>query len=130
MPSIRSTQVRIARRMGLAAAAVLMLGVAVEAKTQGERKPDLADAVAGAYHGDVVSDSQGSSREGVSLTLTRVGPNEVSISSDYSRLPVTAVRLERALSQIVNRGGSTSFVYNAGKLDVSFNNEVSWSGHR
>lgn len=34
------------------------------------------------------------------------------------------------MSQIVNRGGTSPFVYNAGKLDVSFNNEVSWSGRR
>jgi hypothetical protein len=104
--------------------------VSAQAKAQAERKPDLADAVAGAYHGDVISDSQGSSRADVSLTLTRVGPNEVSILSDYPRLPVVTVQLERAMSQIVNRGGASAFVYDAGKLDVSFNNEVSWSGHR
>jgi len=115
---------RLVLALGLACA--VGLGGAAQAK----RKPDLADALAGQYHGDVISDSQGSSHENVSLTLTRVGPNEVSISSDYARLPVVTVRLERAMSQIVNRGGTTAFVYNGGKLDVSFNNEVSWSGSR
>lgn len=116
----------------LAAAAAVALAACLVADGAGakQRKPDLADAVAGDYHGDVISDSQGSGHDDVSLTLTRVGPNEVSISSDYPRLPVVTVRLERAMSQIVNRGGDTAFVYNAGKLDVSFHNEVSWSGHR
>jgi len=40
------------------------------------------------------------------------------------------VRLERAMAQIVQRDGDSPFVYNDGKLDVSFHNEVSWSGHR
>jgi hypothetical protein len=106
------------------------LVLSADSWAQAQHKPDLADAVGGVYHGDVTSDSQGSSRENVTLTLTRVGPDEVSISSDYPRLPVVTVRLERAMSQIVNRGGSTPVVYNAGKLDVSFNDEVSWSGHR
>ena len=121
------------RRAALAvtlAATGLIACKAVLAATPPQRKPDLADAVAGQYHGDVVSDSQGSSHPDVSLTLTRVGPNMIRISSDYSRLPVIEVRLQAAMSQIVNRGGGSPFVYNRGKLDVSFNNEVSWSGHR
>ena len=126
MRSIGSPHRRVAIAVGLAAAITLVVGEDVQAG----RKPDLADAVAGAYHGDVISDSQGSGRQDVSLTLTRVGPNTVGISSDYSRLPAVTVRLERAMSQIVNRGGTTAFVYNGGKLDVSFNNEVSWSGRR
>ncbi|MBV9995728.1 MAG: hypothetical protein JO127_11005 [Caulobacteraceae bacterium] len=118
--------------LGLAAGliALAVLAGSAAAAPAPKPKPDLADAVAGEYHGDVVSDSQGSSREDVSLTLTKTGPDTVSISSDYSRLPVVTVRLERAMAQIVNRGGATPFVYNDGKLDVSFNDEVSWSGHR
>jgi len=92
--------------------------------------PDLANAVAGTYHGDVISDSQGSSHSDVTLTLTRVGPNEVSITSDYPRLPVITVRLESAMGHIVNRGGTSPFAYDHGKLDVSFENQVSWSGHQ
>ncbi len=121
---------RLAAALGLAAAALLAGGTAALAKTHAARKPDLADAVAGQYHGDVVSDPQGTAHPDVTLTLTRVGPNTVSIASDYARLPAITVRLERAMSQIVNRGGASAFVYNAGKLDVSFNNQVSWSGHR
>jgi len=95
-----------------------------------ERKPDLADAVAGTYAGDVISDSKGSSQSGVTLTLTRTGPNTVQITSSYSRLPVVSVGLTAAMKTIVMKSGDTAFVYDRGtrKLDVSFHNEVSWSG--
>lgn len=110
-------------------AALLIVAGAASAK---ERKPDLADAAAGTYTGDVISDSQGSSKSGVTLTLTRTGPNTVSISSDYSRLPVVTVSLEAAMSKIVQRTGNTAFVLDRASkhLDVSFNNEVSWSGEK
>ena len=52
--------------------------------------------------------------------------------SDYPRLPVVEVVLQRALDKIVQARGNTAFVYDWAKkparLDVSFNNEVSWSG--
>jgi hypothetical protein len=114
------------RRMILGAALAFMAAGASAA----ERKPDLADAVAGTYAGDVISDSQGSSRSDVTLTLTRTGPNTVSITSDYPRLPVVSVPLTSALGKIVQRSGDTAFVFDRaeGKLDVSFLSEVSWSG--
>ncbi|MDQ2734518.1 MAG: ECF-type sigma factor [Pseudomonadota bacterium] len=99
-----------------------------------ERKPDLGDVAEGRYAGDVISDSKGSSRQGVTLTLTRVGVNRVRIDSDYPRLPVVEVTLTRALDKIVQTRGNTAFVYDPAKkptrLDVSFNNEVSWSGSK
>lgn len=111
------------------ATALLMAGAAAAAP---ERKPDLADAVAGSYAGDVISDSKGSSRSGVTLTLTRTGPNTVQITSSYPRLPVVSVGLTAAMSKIVMKSGDTAFVYDRAshKLDVSFHNEVSWSGHK
>jgi hypothetical protein len=111
---------------GLAFVAALAAGPGALARTH----PDLANAVAGSYHGDVISDSQGSSHDNVTLTITRTGPNEVSISSDYPRLPVITVRLESAMGHVVNRGGTSPFAYDHGKLDVSFENQVSWSGHQ
>jgi hypothetical protein len=56
----------------------------------------------------------------------------VRITSDYPRLPVVEVTLQRALAMIVQARGNTVFVYDwakkPAKLDVSFDNEVSWSG--
>lgn len=114
---------------GFMLAGGMLAGGGAQAK---EHKPDLADAVAGAWSGDVISDSQGSSRQNVTLTLTRVGPNTVRIDSDYPRLPVITVVLEKAMSAIVNRTGDTAFAFDTlkGHLDVSFHNEVSWAGER
>ncbi len=97
-----------------------------------ERQPDLGDVAEGRYFGDVISDSKGSSRNDVTLTVTRTGLNRVRITSDYPRLPVVEVSLQRALDKIVQSRGDTVFLYDwskkPAKLDVSFNNEVSWSG--
>jgi hypothetical protein len=97
-----------------------------------ERKPDLGDVAEGRYFGDVISDSKGSSHNDVTLTLTRVGVNKVRVTSDYARLPEVQLTLTRALDKIVQASGNTAFVYDWAKrpahLDVSFNNEVSWSG--
>ena len=108
---------------------------AAEAKAPaGARKPDLGDAVAGTYFGDVISDSAGASKDAVALTVTRTGKNLVQITSDYPRLPSVTVRLERAMGKIVQAGGDTPFVYDPDKtpahLDVSFHGEISWSGAR
>jgi hypothetical protein len=111
------------------AAALLAAGASSAAP---ERKPDLADAVAGTYAGDVISDSKGSSQSGVTLTLTRTGPNTVQITSSYPRLPVISVGLTAAMGKIVQKTGDSAFVYDRAthKLDVSFHNEVSWSGQK
>lgn len=97
-----------------------------------KRKPDLGDAAEGSYFGDVISDSKGSSKSDVTLTVTRIGVNRVRVTSDYPRLPVVEVSLTRALGKILNQGGTTSFLLDRGKgdtrLDVSFLSEVSWSG--
>ena len=121
--------------IGRRAAMLTVLGALLAAGTvqaQAQRKPDLADAVAGTYHGDVISDSKGSSRSDVTLTVTRTGPNTVSVTSNYSRLPQITVPLTTAMSTIQQAGGDSVFLYDRGKksLDVSFLNEVSWSGTR
>ena len=96
------------------------------------RKPDLADVAEGTYFGDVISDSKGSSKSDVTLTVSRIGANRVRVTSDYPRLPTVEVALTRAMDKILNRGGETTFLLDRAKgdarLDVSFLNEVSWSG--
>jgi len=120
-----------ARRAALLGAMAMLAAGAAQAQTK-ERKPDLADAVAGTYHGDVISDSKGSSRSNVTLTVTRTGPNTVSVTSDYKRLPQITVPLTTAMSTIQQARGDSVFLYDRTKksLDVSFNMEVSWSGFR
>jgi hypothetical protein len=138
MPADVDRKKRMQRRqlmitLGAAAGSASLPSLA-QAAASGTRKPDLGDAVEGHYAGDVISDSKGSSRSGVALTVTRIGVNRVRVSSDYPRLPIVDVALTRALGRIVQTRGNTAFVYDRSKapphLDVSFDNEVSWSGSR
>ena len=98
------------------------------------RKPDLGDTAEGTYFGDVISDSKGSSRNGVTLTVTRIGKNLVRVTSDYPRLPVVEVPLTLAMGKVLQARGDSVFLLDRSqspaKLDVSFLNEVSWSGQR
>jgi hypothetical protein len=95
-------------------------------------KPDLADVAAGTYAGDVISDARGSSQSGVTITVTKVGPNMVEVSSDYPRLPTFRVRLTRAMNTIQKAGpGNEVFLLDLSKrppgLDVTVD-DASWSG--
>ena len=125
-------QRRLLLLAGLSNAAIVGSASAQSAAAPRDRQPDLGDVAEGRYFGDVISDSKGSSRSDVTLTITRTGLNRVRIGSDYPRLPVVEVSLQRALDKIVQSRGDTAFVYDwskkPAKLDVSFNNEVSWSG--
>jgi len=118
------------------AAVVLCAPWALHATAADEprRKPDLGDAAEGSYQGDVISDSKGSSRSGVTLTVTRIGKNLVRVTSDYPRLPVVEVPLTQAMGKILQARGDSVFLLDRSqtpaRLDVSFLNEVSWSGQR
>ena len=122
------------RDLGRALLTLPLAGVAAGAASQTprERKPDLGDVAEGSYFGAVISDSKGSSRADVTLTVKRIGVDRVRITSDYPRLPEVEVPLQRALDKIVQSRGDTVFLYDwakqPAKLDVSFHGEVSWSG--
>src|SRR5438105_14482513 len=90
------------RRAMLIAALVMapVLGVAAPASAP-KRKPDLGDAAQGTYEGDVISDSKGASRSGVTLTVTRIGKNLVRVTADYQRLPAVEVTLTRAVAEVL-----------------------------
>jgi hypothetical protein len=97
-------------------------------------KPDLADRASGTYFGDVISDARGSSRSGVRVTVTKMGPNQVRISADYARLPAFTARLERVMNTIQKSGpGSEVFLLDLSKTPVGLDltvDDASWSGHR
>ena len=117
-----------------AAALVVPWALRAGAADEARRKPDLGDAAEGTYEGDVISDSKGSSKSGVTLTVTRIGKNLVRVASDYPRLPVVEVPLTLAMGKILQARGDSVFLLDRAqspaKLDVSFRNEVSWSGQR
>jgi hypothetical protein len=94
----------------------LAVGTPIAAAPPKPPKPDLADICQGTYSGDVLSDSRGSSRQGVTFTVTKVGPNKVRVSSDYPRFPRFEIKLAKYMNTIQNQGGGIDGVFS---LDVS-----------
>ncbi|AJA10336.1 Putative secreted protein [Sphingopyxis fribergensis] len=96
-------------------------------------KADLADRVAGTYKGDVISDARGSSRNNVTITVTRTGPNKVEVKSDYPRIPAVTIPLEKAMDAILAASGPSVFlldtVRSPDRLDLTID-DASWSGTR
>jgi hypothetical protein len=95
-------------------------------------RPDLADVAKGVYRGDVISDARGSGQSNVTITVIRTGPNTVSVSSDYDRLPPFTTRLSRYMQTIQKTGpGGQVFLLdlykNPHRLDVT-DDQASWSG--
>lgn len=124
--------IRLVRRLLVGVVVLLPAFTAVAQGDSPNPKPDLADVAQGTYFGDVISDSQGSSRSRVTVTVMRISKNQVRITSDYARLPTVEVPLTQAMDKIVNARGATAFVLDQAqvpmRLDISFRNEVSWSG--
>lgn len=120
---------RIART--LAAPLFAWLAVAASAGAAPAGRPDLADIAQGRYAGDVISDARGSSQSDVGITVTKIGPNQVEVKSDYPRLPAFRARLTRAMQTIQNVGGKEVFLLDLSKaphrLDVTVD-DASWSG--
>ncbi|MBL0915240.1 MAG: hypothetical protein IBJ13_06925 [Sphingopyxis sp.] len=124
------------RSLSLAAAAALLLPVAAYAETKpasAPHKADLADRVAGTYKGAVASDARGSSKDNVTITVTRIGPNKVEIKSDYARIPTVTIPLEKAMDAILAASGPSVFlldtVRSPDRLDLSID-DASWYGTR
>lgn len=94
----------------VAIAAVAFSPQSAEAQRAAALRGDLADAVAGTYHGDVISDARGSSRSDVTITVTKVGPNLVEVRSDYARIPTVRIPLTRAMSAILSDSADYTFL--------------------
>lgn len=102
-----------------------------------DTQPDLATAAAGVYRGDVISDSRGSSRSGVTITITKTGPNTVQVVSSYSRLATVSTQIERVMDTVQNTGTPTGplevFLLNPAatpvRLDLTIDG-ASWSGEK
>jgi hypothetical protein len=80
------------------------------------RKPvDYAAQVAGVWQGDVTSDARGSSRTGVTVTVTRIGPNRVEIACDYARIPRVQLGLARYADSLQAVSGPVVFLIDLAK---------------
>lgn len=115
----------------LVAPLAALLVLTAPAAAQKPRKPDLADVAQGSYAGDVISDARGSSQSDVEIVVTRVGPNRVTVESDYARISARTFRLTRAMDTIQNVGGTEVFLLDLAKsprrLDLTID-DASWSG--
>lgn len=96
------------KRLMLVMMAFATAGLAMAAPL--ERKPDLADSVAGIYYGDIISDARGSSKTGVTITVTRIAKNKVAISCDCSRIPKVEIHIERVMDAILASDGPYTFL--------------------
>jgi type II secretory pathway pseudopilin PulG len=116
--------------LGMLAPVLLVSASQLQAKA---KKIDLADVVAGAYHGDVISDARGSSQSDVMISVDKVAPGTVRVTSDYERIPERTFQLTRALQTIQNQGGEPGevFLYDQAKSPDSLMltiDDASWSG--
>jgi hypothetical protein len=75
-------------------------------RSQAQHPVELAGRAAGTYRGDVVSDAKGGSKSDVTVTVTRVSERKVRITSDYARLGVVELELDRAGRTIQGVGGA------------------------
>lgn len=95
---------------------------------------DLADLASGVYRGEVTADAKGSSRSDVTVTVTRVSPRRVRITSDYERLDPVEVELTRVGDGIQSVGADTSFDLELTKqppaLYYSPHGDVAYNGHK
>ncbi|CAN5304357.1 hypothetical protein BH10PSE13_BH10PSE13_04110 [soil metagenome] len=91
----------------------VMAGLAVmapAAATPAKKPVDYATQVAGVWQGDVTSDARGSSHPGVTVTITRIGPNKVEIACDYARIPKVQVGLARYADSLQAVSGPVVFL--------------------
>lgn len=93
-----------------------------------------ADLIVGTYDGDVISDSRGSSRSDVTVTISKLDKRTVRVTSDYARLGTVDVSVERAGGQVLSVGSDTTLRFdpasNPPVLDYTPHGEVAFSGHR
>jgi hypothetical protein len=79
----------------------------------------------------VISDARGSSRSDVTITVTKVGPNTIHVSSSYPRLPDFTTRVSRAMQTIQQVGTQQVFLLDLSRtphqLDLTVD-DASWSG--
>ena len=97
------------------------------------RRLDLADMAAGSYYGSVISDARGAGRSGVAGIVTKTGPNRVSVTSDYARLPPFTIRLTRAMNTIQQVGTSVVFLLDLSRGSYGLmitDDDASWAGSK
>jgi hypothetical protein len=138
VPSVHGSRQRFRWKWASVPAISVFLGLVVYWVwvSNGNKSPtvDLADLVAGVYHGDVVSDSKGSSMSNVTLTITKLSQRKVRVASDYQRLGVVEIELNRVGNTIQSTRGRSLLLLEMEKkpprLSFNPNGEVAYVGQR
>jgi hypothetical protein len=95
---------------------------------------ELADLTAGTFYGSVVSDASGSGQSDVTVTVTKIGPRRVRVSSDYPRLATVEVDVTRFAHSIGSARGPSTFHLEMDtqpwRLEFSPDGSVSYDGRR
>jgi hypothetical protein len=95
---------------------------------------ELADLVVGAYSGDVIADSKGTSHSDVGVVVSKLDRSTVRVTSDDRRLDTVDVSLTRSGNQILNADGDTPFIVDLDRNPPSllFNphSEVAYRGNK
>jgi TIR domain len=93
---------------------------------------DPADLVVGTYLGNISSDSKGSSRSDVLVTVTRLDRTKVRVTSDNARIGTFEVDVNRIGDNLFNVGGDSTFIAytatNPPQLVLTARGEVSYGG--
>ena len=124
---------RMNARHFMLASLLTVIAAAATAADKPVRKPDLGDTAEGTYRGDVISDARGASKEGVTMTVTRIGVNRVEVTSDYARIPRVSYRLQRVMNTIQNVGGNDVFLLDLSKRPPTLHvtrDDAAWAGTR
>jgi hypothetical protein len=104
----------------------------IDGENQAGATGELASLVAGTFYGDVISDSKGSSRSDISVTIDRIDSNNVRVTSDYQRIGIVEIALARTGNKIVNSGGDTPFLVDLDRnpltLAVDPRGEIAYRG--
>ena len=138
VPSVHGAGQRFRWKLASVPAIAVFLGLAIywvwvsnEVKST---TVDLADLVAGVYQGDVVSDAKGGSLSNVTLTITKLSQRRVRVVSDYKRLGVIEIELNRVGNTIQSTGGRSLLLLemekNPPRLGFNPDGEVAYVGQR
>lgn len=105
------------------------------AVTRPAPQQDLAAQVAGVYDGAIVADSKGPSRNGVTVTLTRLDADHLRVSSAEPRIGTLELRVARDDTTVRNDGGPHLLAVALDKtpLQLALNPrdmELSYTGNR
>jgi hypothetical protein len=104
----------------------------IDGESQRRAAGELASLVAGTFYGDVISDSKGSSRSDIAVTIDRIDSHNVRVTSDYPRIGIVEIALTRTGNKVVNSGGDTPFVVDLDRnpltLAVDPHGEIAYRG--